>query len=63
MAKQNKQSINKKIICKCSNINIIILICLYLLPTISSTKINTNKLNEVLLAQHNNYRKMHGAEN
>ena len=61
MEKQNKLS-NKQRIFNFSNINIIIIICLYLLPAINSGKINTNRLNEVLLAQHNKYRKMHGAD-
>ena len=36
------------------------LLIIYLISSIDSAKINTNKLNEVLLAQHNKYRKIHG---
>ena len=39
-----------------------ILIYLYLFTNINSIKINSAKLNEILLAQHNKYRKMHGVD-
>ena len=41
----------------------IILLLFCFMSNIKSLKIDTNKLNEVLLTQHNKYRKMHGVEN
>ena len=46
-----------------SSITFKIFIFLYLFLNIDSAKIDTNKLNEVMLAQHNKYRKMHGVDN
>ena len=39
-----------------------IVIFFYLFSNINSIKINSTKLNEVLLAQHNKYRKIHGVD-
>jgi len=62
MIKSNKKGIKPKYIIF-TNINfIIIILFVYLSPTINPVKIDTNKVNEVLLAQHNKYRKMHGVE-
>ena len=41
----------------------IIFLFLSLFSNITPKKIDTNKLNEVLLAQHNKYRKIHGVDN
>ena len=45
------------------NLNILLILSLYFLTNINSLKIDSNKLNKVLLDQHNKYREMHGVEN
>ena len=55
-----KRKIRKKI--SFSNLFLKIILFLYFLSITNSIKIDTNKLNQVLLEQHNKYRKMHGAD-
>ena len=59
MFKLNKKKIGTKNFLFSKILNIYLLL-FFLFSFINTAKIDTNKLNQVLLSQHNRYRKMHG---
>ena len=60
MLKFNIESSKLRIVLACRK-NLYVLLFLNLFLSFNSSKIDTNKLNQVLLAKHNEYRKKHGA--